>query len=145
MDKIEIKHSVLKHLDVFAVQMRSGHLYVDSFTEQSEHLIDRILTEQQSEYVIQKDQNGVVVLRAILQAKLNNLYDRDVTSKDYHLTENLVDMFRQLFILKLQRERARIDAGRPGCPKCSDRGWLFDDDGQRLGICPCHLPQTDEA
>lgn len=24
------------------------------------------------------------------------------------------------------------------CPDCSDRGWLYDENGRRAGTCPCH-------
>jgi hypothetical protein len=32
---------------------------------------------------------------------------------------------------------AVINSGKT-CPDCGDRGWLYDDDGRRVGTCPCH-------
>jgi hypothetical protein len=29
-------------------------------------------------------------------------------------------------------------SGKLACPKCHDRGWLYDDLGNRAGTCSCH-------
>jgi hypothetical protein len=31
-----------------------------------------------------------------------------------------------------------INSGKSTCPDCGDRGWLYDNDGRRIGTCPCH-------
>jgi hypothetical protein len=31
-----------------------------------------------------------------------------------------------------------ISSGKSTCPKCHDRGWLYDDLGNRAGTCSCH-------
>jgi hypothetical protein len=31
-----------------------------------------------------------------------------------------------------------ISSGKFACPKCHDRGWLYDDLNNRAGTCPCH-------
>lgn len=28
--------------------------------------------------------------------------------------------------------------GKPQCEKCGDKFWLYDEQGQRTGGCPCH-------
>jgi hypothetical protein len=30
-------------------------------------------------------------------------------------------------------------AERTVCPDCRNKGWLYDNNGNRIGTCPCHL------
>lgn len=32
-----------------------------------------------------------------------------------------------------------ISEENPACPDCHDHGWLYNEDGIRVGVCPCHL------
>lgn len=43
-----------------------------------------------------------------------------------------------LEVVKNLRIADVISSGKFACPKCHDRGWLYDDLGNRAGTCPCH-------
>ena len=38
------------------------------------------------------------------------------------------------------RQSVVMGSGNPKCPKCNDRAWLYDEQGNRAGICHCHYP-----
>lgn len=43
-----------------------------------------------------------------------------------------------LEVVKNLRIADVISSGKLACQKCHDRGWLYDDMGNRAGTCPCH-------
>jgi len=42
--------------------------------------------------------------------------------------------------LKLISTEDVIGIKNSACPKCHDKGWLYDYLGNRAGVCPCHYP-----
>lgn len=42
-------------------------------------------------------------------------------------------------VVKLFCQPAVSGSGKIVCPDCGDRGWLYDEQANRTGTCPCHL------
>ena len=43
-------------------------------------------------------------------------------------------------ITRLEKRKVRLDAEKLNtCPDCANRGWLYDENGNRLHTCPCHF------
>ena len=58
---------------------------------------------------------------------------RDVDAFAYEYSQYVIKA------LKINVDLGSVSqAKRTVCPDCGDRGWLYDDEGRRIGICPCH-------
>ena len=38
-----------------------------------------------------------------------------------------------------QLQQTDVISSGKRCPKCNDQGWLYDEEGNKAGTCPCHL------
>lgn len=48
---------------------------------------------------------------------------------------NMLSLWALVGLMQEQEQTGYI----PKCPECFDKGWLYDNEGRRTGICPCHL------
>lgn len=115
--------------------MKLGQPYYDISREFQELFKDQLHTEATPIGMERiREQIGAFFLKHNINVSFRVLWEKDSPTV---IVEGIREIDRwAIYGLLSQDEKTGYV---PKCPECFDKGWLYDAQGKRTGICPCHL------